>query len=656
MASDIIAATTTTTSAALAAYSQSIASFLFRNAAFVAERICAAETSLRRIEAARLLRAHALVCAGDWNAAKQLLSQVQVALAIDPLQLDPFLKVCAKMSAFLLAKASMELGHAREAEEHLRKIMPPFNPLLYVDREGSSTHNSKHTESTKLDAAFLTCLEKYCPDDSAIFCLMGLICKQASTYSLAQQYLLQALEKNPYLWIAFEALCDMGFKVTPDIYFTDTACSNYISSIKHTTLETSVVPTKAENTIDESSSSAVPVLGPATRLRRQPSAPSNIRDTKRTKLTTATSATNAQLDPKPQPIQLQPSSLSTNSCPILKNILILAKAYLSYKQFDCAATLKIIETLCPAELNSARVAELLAKSYFEMADYRKAEEWFAKSISLEPHRVSGMDIYSSTLWHLKKQVPLSHLAHTLTETHRTSPQAWCAIGNCFSLKREHDVALKCFARAIQLDPEFTYAHTLSGHEYISMEDNEKAMQSFRTAVRCDKRHYNAWFGMGYIYLTQEKYDLAEFHLNHALQINSSNPILIVYMGLVYEKKKQTTKALDLYRRATQLRPDIPLYPFRLATLLHAMNRASEALTVLEPLVAQDPCESAVQFLLGKCLAQVGQPARAMKAFTVAQDVASGKVANSIREEIERIGGLVGVGGVEDGANVDGMEF
>jgi len=34
-------------------------------------------------------------------------------------------------------------------------------------------------------------------------------------------------------------------------------------------------------------------------------------------------------------------------------------------------------------------------------------------------------------------------------------QTWCVLGNFFSLKREHEAALKLFERALQLDPTFT---------------------------------------------------------------------------------------------------------------------------------------------------------------------------------------------------------
>ena len=71
-------------------------------------------------------------------------------------------------------------------------------------------------------------------------------------------------------------------------------------------------------------------------------------------------------------------------------------------------------------------------------------------------------------------------------------QAWCATGNCFSLQKEHDTAIKFFQRAVQVNPSFTYAYTLLGHEYVLTEELDRAMSCFRQAVRTDSRHYNAW--------------------------------------------------------------------------------------------------------------------------------------------------------------------
>jgi anaphase-promoting complex subunit 3 len=61
-----------------------------------------------------------------------------------------------------------------------------------------------------------------------------------------------------------------------------------------------------------------------------------------------------------------------------------------------------------------------------------------------------MEMYSTALWHLHKEKDLSLLAHDLLQCDRYSPSTWCAAGNCVSLHKEHDVAIKFFERAVQV--------------------------------------------------------------------------------------------------------------------------------------------------------------------------------------------------------------
>ena len=43
----------------------------------------------------------------------------------------------------------------------------------------------------------------------------------------------------------------------------------------------------------------------------------------------------------------------------------------------------------------------------------------------------------------------------------------------------------------QVDPNFSYAYTLLGHEYLATEELDKAMSSFRNAIRICNRDYSA---------------------------------------------------------------------------------------------------------------------------------------------------------------------
>ncbi|KAJ3391369.1 anaphase-promoting complex subunit cdc27 [Entophlyctis sp. JEL0112] len=545
------------------------------------------------------------------------------------------------MARFLLARACIDLGKFNEAEDSLSKLFSMAHNTAPSGTNSVSGDSDTCSCSGQETEILNRALEKYHPDDSSVNYLMGIIYRKTSTTALAQSFLEAALSINPFLWIACEALCDMGVKIVPGQFFTDSSVTLYLTDIATTSNHREGKPYDGETSnLKEVESITVATTKrsrqPQSALIRQPVK----RESKRTKLSLGLSQQVSEFGNELVPVPNQKDSVV--QIDIIKTISIMARAHSSFKSFNCSETIEILNLLDLSEQETGWTAILIAQSYFEMAEYEKAEEWFLKARTLEPHCVLGMDLFSSTLWHLRKEYTLSHLAHELVEFHRMTPQAWCAIGNCFSLKKEHDVALKCFTRAVQIDGDCSYAYTLCGHECISMEDNEKALQYFRMALRCNKRHYNAWFGMGYVYLSQEKYDLAEFHFKRALEINNSNPVLILYMGVTYEKKNEHSKALSLYRRAIHIRPDIPLYPFRLASLLQAQTDYQSALTVLQPLVSDRGAfgaggtESSVHFLMGKCLNGIGDTHGAIRAFTSAQDYATGRVASAIKEEIEKM--------------------
>jgi anaphase-promoting complex subunit 3 len=68
----------------------------------------------------------------------------------------------------------------------------------------------------------------------------------------------------------------------------------------------------------------------------------------------------------------------------------------------------------------------------------------------ELFRVDGLEWLSTAMWHLQLEIELSALANDLMTTERHHVSTWIAAGNCFSLHKEHETAIKFFERAIQV--------------------------------------------------------------------------------------------------------------------------------------------------------------------------------------------------------------
>lgn len=295
----------------------------------------------------------------------------------------------------------------------------------------------------------------------------------------------------------------------------------------------------------------------------------------------------------------------------------LAVGYYSTSRFDTSTAIRTFRALPTAQRETPFVLSQLGKAYYESADYRNAEDCFARLLKLQPSRIDDMEVYSTVLWHLKKESALAFLCHNLKETDFHAPQTWCAVGNAFSLAREHDQAIAAFKRAIQLDENFAYAWTLMGHEYIANEEFDAALNSFRKAVAADRRGFGGWYGLGRSFEKMGKLEDAERHYRIAASINPSNATLLVCIGVILERLRNKKGALANYTRALELAPQSALARFKKARVLMHLRRFDDALQELEELRDVAPDEANVWFLLGKCYKGLGERSEALRALTTA---------------------------------------
>lgn len=295
----------------------------------------------------------------------------------------------------------------------------------------------------------------------------------------------------------------------------------------------------------------------------------------------------------------------------------LGNGYYALSKFECQEALQAFHSLPQAHQNSPWVLAQIGHAYYEQGSYSEAEKAFRKMRVQAPSRLEDMEVYSTILWHLKRETDLSFLAHELIDSAWHSPQAWCALGNAWSLARDTEQALKCFKRATQLDPKFAYAFTLQGHEHVTNEEYEKALTAYRQAISADKRHYNAYYGIGRVQERLGVYDKAYLHFQAAQTINPNNAVLISCIGTILEKQKQIVLALRAYTRAVELAPKAASTRYSKARALLALGQFEDAQKELLILKDLAPDEARVHFLLGTLYRNMNEKQLAAQHFTVA---------------------------------------
>lgn len=295
----------------------------------------------------------------------------------------------------------------------------------------------------------------------------------------------------------------------------------------------------------------------------------------------------------------------------------LGSGYFALSQFQCEDALHLFDSLPRAQRDTPWVLAQMGRAYYEQAAYGEAEKYYKKLRSIAPTRFEDMEVYSTVLWHLKRETDLSFLAHELIDSDWHSPYAWCAVGNAWSLARDHEQALRCFKRATQLDPKFAYAFTLQGHEHVSNEEYDKALSAYRHGITADKRHYNAYYGVGRVYEKLGNFDKAFVHYHAASSINPTNAVLICCIGTVLEKQKKPKPALQYFTKATEMAPRSALTRFKKARSLMALGEMHVALAELMILKDLAPDEAMVHFLLGRLYKGLREKGLAVRHFTIA---------------------------------------
>ncbi|OMO82673.1 Tetratricopeptide TPR-1 [Corchorus capsularis] len=336
-------------------------------------------------------------------------------------------------------------------------------------------------------------------------------------------------------------------------------------------------------------------------------------------------------------VVISSSKVISGASEVLGLLRMLGEGYRLSCLYRCQDALDTYLKLPHRHYNTSWVLSQVGKAHFELVDYVEADRAFNLSRRMSPYSLEGMDIYSTVLFHLKEDMKLSYLAQELISTDRLAPQSWCAMGNCYSLQKDHETALKNFQRAVQLDSRFAYAHTLCGHEYVALEDFENGIKSYQNALRIDSRHYNSWYGLGMVFLRQEKFEFAEHHFGMAFQINPRSSVIMSFLGTALHALKKSEDAIKIMDRAILADRKNPLPMYQKANILMSLEKFDEALEVLEELKEYAPRESSVYALMGKIYKRRNMHEKAVLHFGIALDLKpSATDVATIKAAIEKL--------------------
>lgn len=128
---------------------------------------------------------------------------------------------------------------------------------------------------------------------------------------------------------------------------------------------------------------------------------------------------------------------------------------------------------------------------------------------------------------------------------------------------------------------------------------------------------------------------AEYWLDRAIELDASNATFYRNKGAVYQKRNEWLLALDSYRRAYELRPDVAVYRGAMATALYQTGDYAGAAAAFAEALQIDPSQRGWWIRLARARVHLGELVGAADAFGKALELQDDASTRSARDELMR---------------------
>jgi tetratricopeptide (TPR) repeat protein/peroxiredoxin len=163
--------------------------------------------------------------------------------------------------------------------------------------------------------------------------------------------------------------------------------------------------------------------------------------------------------------------------------------------------------------------------------------------------------------------------------------------------------------------EFRRNYLSYGSDFFQREYFDQAEASFQLALR-DDPSAEAWYGLGSVYLKQQKNAEAKDSFEHATKLSGGYPETLPNawnnLGLLATREGHTAEAIPYFQEALRLNPDHLIALDNLGNAYRQQKQWEEARKVLERAVEVNPQDPEANYSLGMVFAQLGNTDHAYK--------------------------------------------
>jgi type IV pilus assembly protein PilF len=168
------------------------------------------------------------------------------------------------------------------------------------------------------------------------------------------------------------------------------------------------------------------------------------------------------------------------------------------------------------------------------------------------------------------------------ETDQREGEIHMKLGANYMSKGNVELALFELTKASRLIPRDPDVHFALGTVHLIREEPELAKEEFQKTLELDKKHADAYNNLGYAYLKLGQWDEAIESCQKALvEVNYDTPErAMTIIGWAYYKKGESARALEMLKRALNIKDNQPDTENRIATIYLEEGRLDKAKIIL----------------------------------------------------------------------------
>lgn len=264
------------------------------------------------------------------------------------------------------------------------------------------------------------------------------------------------------------------------------------------------------------------------------------------------------------------------------------KAYNLYEDKKFAEAAKLCVQILAQNTNDSDATWQLACCYYYQQEFEDAADTYAKFVKLRPDDAIGHRWLGATLWQLKEFPEAERELTKALDLKPDDADALQELAYCYDSQDEYLKAAKTYDAAIRAGGMTVYRCSAGGASYIKAKQYTRGIALLKSALKLDPSDMESSDWLGVAYYHTGDYSQAATTFKEVLTRNPEDYYAQDWLAHTYLKQTNFTLAAEAFAKAAAIRTNgTSAAVYQAYALLHA-ERATNAVAILEPIVAKHP--------------------------------------------------------------------